>query len=254
MKPTSKDRDTIEAIKRLLDDPATTEDVRSELREEWMSIGNGYAWPSIFAGDPEHDDWLLSRRSGNVLVRHSESEGNIGLPTASPASIVLTQRGHQQAETLAKLVVEVPDMIVVSPFIRTQQTAAPLMGRCPEVRVEIWDVQEYTYLNPLKYVGTTENERGVFARSHWERCDPLWNDGGGAESFVEFIARVDTALSRLRSAEGQWTMVFSHGYFIKAAELRMRDPAAPVDATLMARFGSARKQGVPGNCEWIKVS
>lgn len=179
--------------------------------------------------------------SGPLLIRHGESEGNAGLPTSTAAGIRLTARGHQQARDFAAGILEPPERIVVSPYLRTSQTAEPLIARFPAVPVEVWDVHEYTYLDPSKYVGTTEAQRGVFAREYWRRCDPLWHDGGGAESFVDLMARIDATLARLRALADRRILVFTHGYFIKAFLLRLEKPGAPVDAVLMAAFRDGRK-------------
>jgi 2,3-bisphosphoglycerate-dependent phosphoglycerate mutase len=175
------------------------------------------------------------------LIRHAESEGNAGLPTNDPASIPLTQRGHEQAAALAATFSTAPDLIVVSPYLRTQQTAAPLIARFPCVSVEEWAVQEFTYLNPMKYIGTTEAQRGNSAAGYWQRCDPHWNDGGGAESFADLIARIDALETRLRQYVGKSVVIFSHGYFIKALGLRQEQRQAPVDERLMAVFRETRR-------------
>ena len=146
------------------------------------------------------------------LIRHAESEGNAGLPTHDPASIPLTQRGHEQATALAATFTAAPDLIVVSPFIRTQQTAAPLITLFPEVPVEEWAVQEFTYLNPIKYIGTTETQRGTLAQGYWNRCDPHGNDGGGAESFADLITRIDALETRLWQYVGKSVVIFMHGF------------------------------------------
>ena len=254
MKPTQADLKYVELIKKHLDDPAVSAETQEDLRDEWMSLGQDYFMLNAFGDDPEFDNMFLNRRQGSALIRHGESEGNIGLPTDSPAGIRLTQKGYEQAEYLAKSVVTQPDLIVVSPYIRTQQTAEALVGRCTDVLVETWKVHEFSYLNPVKYAGTTEAERGKFAQSYWERCDPDWRDGDGAESFRDFIGRVDAALARLRDEPERWTLVFTHGYFIKAAELRISAPDSPVDAALMSEFRQARQAGVLGNCKWLVVN
>jgi broad specificity phosphatase PhoE len=176
------------------------------------------------------------------LIRHAESEGNAGLPTNDPASIPLTDKGHEQAAELAATFKVAPDLIVVSPFIRTQQTAAPLIACFPSVAVEEWAVHEFTYLNPTKYIGTTESERGTFAHSYWRRCDPHWNDGGGAESFADLMARIDALEIRLRQHVGAEVIIFSHGYFIKALLLRRERRHSPVDRRLMAAFRDGRRR------------
>lgn len=60
-----------------------------------------------------------------VLIRHGESEANVGLPTSDPASIPLTEKGRQQAEQIAEKLTITPDLIIVSPYLRARQTAEP---------------------------------------------------------------------------------------------------------------------------------
>jgi hypothetical protein len=38
---------------------------------------------------------------------------------------------------------------VTSPHLRTQQTTAPTIERFPDVPVEVWPIEEFTYLQPL---------------------------------------------------------------------------------------------------------
>lgn len=187
------------------------------------------------------------------VIRHGESEGNIGLPTDMPASIRLTERGHRQAVDVAGCFTQAPDLIVTSPYVRTQQTAAPLLARYPWVPMEIWPVHEFTYLNPLKYAGTTQNQRGEFARSYWRQCDPHWNDGDGAESFVDFVGRIDDLLARLAVSTALSLVAFTHGYFIKGLQLRLANPRVLVDAALMAAFRDGRKMNLAANGEVIRV-
>ncbi|MES2598282.1 MAG: histidine phosphatase family protein [Verrucomicrobiota bacterium] len=177
----------------------------------------------------------------HLLIRHGESEANAGLPTQSPSCIPLTKQGHRQARDLADSFTEAPELIVVSPFLRTQQTAAPLIARFPQVPVETWHVHEYTYLNHQKYARTTEIERGVYAKDYWDRCDPLWDDGGGAESFAGLVTRIDAALHKLSQYSGHHLAVFTHGYFIKALLLRQEFPGHEADAAMMAVFRDSRK-------------
>ena len=70
------------------------------------------------------------------LVRHGESAANAGTATTDPATIPLTPRGHDQAERVAVALSERPDLIVVSPYLWTRETAEPAMRRFPDVPVE----------------------------------------------------------------------------------------------------------------------
>lgn len=82
-----------------------------------------------------------------LLIRHGESEANAGLPTASPTGIRLTAKGHAKAAAVAESIPERPGLIVTSPYLRTQATAAPFIRRYPEVPAEVWPVHEFTYLD-----------------------------------------------------------------------------------------------------------
>lgn len=175
--------------------------------------------------------------SGIHLVRHAESTSNAGLPTQDAASIVLSDKGRLQAEHLATQVMDAPDLIVVSPYLRTRLTAAPLCEKFPQAPVEEWPVHEFTYLAPACYAGTTEAERAAPARAYWERLDPEYRDGGLGESFASLIRRVDALHQRLLDLPApRGTLVFSHGLFIRAWLWRRRHPRLAVDRAFMRGF------------------
>ena len=184
-----------------------------------------------------------------LLIRHGESEANAGLPTPSPTEIRLTRKGREQAAAVAEQITERPDLIVTSPYLRTQETAEPFIRRHPEVPDEIWPVQEFTYLDIRRHAGTTEAERGAADAEYWSRCDPLWKDGEGAESFTEFCARIDTAIARIRAHTGKVVAVFAHGYVIHAIEMRLAEPDETVGAGFMNRFITTWPTNAPAHCE-----
>src|SRR5215475_7985470 len=131
---------------------------------------------------------IMEHHSKNVwLIRHAESIGNAGLATSRPDTIPLTGRGIEQASYLADSFSQAPALIVTSPYIRTQQSAKPTIQRFPAARQEQWEVQEFTYLSPARYLDTTAADRIPFVEAYWSRCDPHYVDGDGAESFADFI-------------------------------------------------------------------
>ena len=69
--------------------------------------------------------------------------------------IPLSETGHSQARRWAESLERPLRLIVVSPFLRARQTAAPFQNRFPNVPVEIWPIHEFTYLSPVKSAGTT---------------------------------------------------------------------------------------------------
>ena len=170
------------------------------------------------------------------FIRHAESLSNAGFPTDTPHAIGLSEKGRAQAEAVAAHWQADPDLIVVSRYSRTGLTAEPLRRRLPQVPVVELPVHELTFLAPGRYIGTTETTRREPARQYWERCDPDYCDGEGAETFRHFCARVDASLKTLREREEQRIAVFCHGYVIKAILWRQRHPDAPITADYMRAF------------------
>lgn len=155
-----------------------------------------------------------------LLIRHGESQSNIGMPTLSPEDVALTQLGIDQALCIAQyLAYEIhPNLIVTSSYKRTKQTAVPTMLRFPSVREEEWPVYEFTYLSEKAFRGLTSVEdRKPLKEMYWEICDPTFIDGPGSESFAQFIGRVHSVIRRFEKLVGDRSIaIFSHEQFICA--------------------------------------
>src|SRR5258708_3219732 len=126
------------------------------------------------------------------LIRHAESVANTGVWSDRPQEVGLSEQGFKQAAEIAQKVIVQPDLIVVSPFKRSQQTAAPLIARWPQAPVEVWPVEELIYLAPSKCFKATVEERRSMVESYWQRADPFFGDGEGAETFAHFVSRLQT--------------------------------------------------------------
>jgi len=150
-----------------------------------------------------------------IFIRHGQSTGNAGIPCHDLALLELTELGWQQSREVAASWTETPDLIVTSPFLRTQQTAAAT--RFPNVPVEVWPIQEFTYLQPSRWNGTLSSERMPHIERYWAAADPEFSDGEDAESFRALLERAKAALHRLEVLPAESIVyVFSHGQFIQA--------------------------------------
>lgn len=122
-----------------------------------------------------------------VLVRHAEPEWvRDGLAIDDPP---LTERGFEQAERLAaRLADERFDEVVVSPLLRTRQTAAPLLRRygvplrtepwMPEIRSPVWQ-------------GTpAEKAEAAFKAERAKPSHDRWDGLPGGESVRDFVERI----------------------------------------------------------------
>lgn len=159
------------------------------------------------------------------MIRHGESTANAGAASKDHASIPLTMKGLEQAHVIASGFHARPDLIISSPFTRAKATADAAIARFPMTATEIWPIQEFTYLAPGRCINTTVADRKAWVDEYWAKADPAYVHGEGAESFVDFIQRVQVFLDRLAGAPGNQVAVFSHGQFMSAlAWLLVRQP------------------------------
>ncbi|WP_110970642.1 histidine phosphatase family protein [Pseudomonas huaxiensis] len=183
------------------------------------------------------------------LIRHAESAANAGLVTTDPDTIPLTEKGHQQAAALAASLDSAPELIVYSPFDRARLTAQPIIQRFPDVPTATWPVEEFTYLSPRRFNGSTQAQRKPQADGYWAQGDAAFRDGEDAESFRQLLDRAQVLLDRLARHEAEDILVVSHGQFIRAVAwlvLYGDEAATP------ARMRAFRQQDVAvpfGNCQ-----
>jgi len=150
------------------------------------------------------------------LIRHAESQANAGHTTSDPSSIELTEAGSKSAQEFAhNYNGPAPDLIVASPYRRAQQTAQPFIERFAG-RVEILEVQEFTYLSPTRCRNTNSAQRRPMVEAYWNALNPQASDGEGAESFEDFLQRVERSIKLLRAHDAAQILVFSHEFFINA--------------------------------------
>ena len=149
------------------------------------------------------------------FIRHAESESNAGLPSITPANINITEKGKRQAECIAKYIKNKPSLFIHSPYKRTTQTGQPLFDKFPDVPIEEWPIQEFTYLPPEAYYQTTTMQRHPHSRRYFRNGDPDYVTGEGAESFNQFRKRVKDTLHKLKQLESGSTIIFGHGWFIR---------------------------------------
>ena len=172
------------------------------------------------------------------LIRHGESLANTGAATQSHSDIPLTEIGHQQAQQVALILPKQPTLVVTSPFLRTQQTAEPTLRRFPQTPQVCWPIQEFTYLAPATCIGTTAIQRKERVNAYWERNDPDYVDGEGAESFNTLIGRVRDMLKCLQNTQG-FVTVFTHGQIMLTTHLLQTYPNASPE-TIMNLFCAAK--------------
>jgi len=149
------------------------------------------------------------------LIRHGESTANSGTWSCDPDDIVLTETGNRQALVIANQITTRPDLIISSPMQRALQTATATRSKWADVPVEIWPIQEFSYLSPLKHHTSTADKRKQTIHDYWLNANPAYCDGERSESFSNFIKRVEAFHRALLNKIG-FIVIFGHGQFFKA--------------------------------------
>ncbi len=150
------------------------------------------------------------------LIRHAESESNAGHRTTDPANIPITSRGHEQARHVASAIPSQPNLLITSSYLRSKQTAEPLVHRYADIVQVEWPIQEFTYLTSERYQNFTTFDREPWKVDYWTRNDPSYVDGSGAESFTDLFGRIESCVASLSALDQNFVVMFGHGQFFRA--------------------------------------
>jgi broad specificity phosphatase PhoE len=143
---------------------------------------------------------------------------------------------------------------VTSPYLRTRQTAEATIQRFPTVPVEVWPIEEFTYLQPSRWNGTRSSERMPHLERYWTDADPAYCDGEGAESFGALLRRAEAALARLATLPSPGlAYVFGHGQFIQAVRAVVTESDLD-DRGKMLRFWRKGEPPAIGNAELVQLA
>ncbi len=128
-------------------------------------------------------------------------------------------KGMQQGLELAERISIAPDLIVVTNHLRTRLTAEPLIKKYPLAKAETLPLHEFTFLSPGLCRNTTPEERLPWVKTYWNKCDPNFVYGQGAESFNQFRGRIQESFERITLLDLKFTIVFTHGHVIRVLKM-----------------------------------
>lgn len=149
------------------------------------------------------------------FIRHGQSESNAGIRTVARGLPPLTELGWEQARSVVAQINRQPDLFAISPFVRTQQTAEPTLEKYPNVPTEIWPIQECTQIGLRHYENSLPKSRGQLFHDYWERDDPHFVDGEGAESWMMIADRIEKSFELAEANPANFIVAFSHGMFMR---------------------------------------
>ena len=134
-----------------------------------------------------------------VILRHAQPEWTKdGYSVDNPP---LTTLGFEQADLLAQaLVDEHFDEIFVSPLVRTQQTAAPLLSsKNHELRIADW-LEEIR--NPIWHGTPEEKANEAWRAEKAKKSHDRWSGLDGGEAVIEFVDRINIGVSLFLEEQG----------------------------------------------------
>ncbi|HEY2666854.1 MAG TPA: histidine phosphatase family protein [Actinomycetota bacterium] len=159
-----------------------------------------------------------------VLVRHGDTEWAVQGRHTGRTDVPLTERGRQQAVSLARLLQGRKfARVLVSPLQRALETCRLAgFGDVAEVRE---DLAEWDYGG---YEGRTTPEI-LAERPGWT----LWDDGvPGGETVEDVGRRADRVIAEVRATDGD-VAIFAHGHILRILAARWID-LAPKGGQLFA--------------------
>lgn len=166
----------------------------------------------------------------------------------------MSAKGLQQAHIVARLITSAPGLILTSPFLRAQATALATTALHPAAVFETWPIHEFTYLAPARCVDTTLSLRRGWVEANWERSDPAFSDGEGAESFLDLVARAQHFLERLAEQQANDILVFSHGQFINTVAWLLELQPSVIDGQAMHGWRDYEIANHIQNCHGMYVT
>lgn len=147
------------------------------------------------------------------LTRHAQSAANAGGTSLPDHEIPLSTEGARQATELACRL-PANRRVFVSDMRRTHETAAPYCAR-HGIRPETLPcLNEFSYLPFAAVQGLDAAARKPLAEAYWQRADPHFRAGGGADTFAEFDGRVSDFLHRAWPSLPHGSLLFGHGIWI----------------------------------------
>ena len=167
------------------------------------------------------------------LIRHAQSAANAGGISLPDREISLSAEGARQA---AELACRLPENrhVFVSEMRRTHETAAPYCAR-HGVRPEILPcLNEFSYLPFAAVQGLDAADRKPLAEAYWQRADPHFRAGSGADTFAEFDGRVSDFLHRAWTGLPHGSLLFGHGIWIALLAWRLSGNPAESGADMAA--------------------
>lgn len=152
------------------------------------------------------------------LIRHAQSQSNAGLVVSENHKIALTDLGHEQAKELSDWLTDTIDKpireVLISTYLRTQQTALPYLSRHKVTPLVIEELREFNNLEFEKIKALSFAQIATLSEAFWQTGDIYHQDGEDTDSFASFVQRVQSARAYFDTLPDGNYIVFTHGMWI----------------------------------------
>lgn len=185
------------------------------------------------------------------LIRHAQSEANVGLHLRPNHEIALTELGKRQAVELSDWLYDTapsPDTVFVSSYIRTHETARPYLDKIGAKPVQIDDLREFNHLDFHHVKDLAFADVVHMANEFWQRADCDYVDSPATDSFNNLVERVRTVRDEFeRLPDGNY-VVFTHGMWLGMLMWQLIHHDSP-RLYNMVKFREFELSVRPKNCE-----
>lgn len=185
-----------------------------------------------------------------IFVRHAGSETNIGGVSKPNKNISLSSKGQIQARELAEKIHSRPVCVFISEYVRTLQTARPVLKKFDLQATVLPCLNEFNAFSYDRIEGMTGQQRLPLTRRYWRDCDPDIRHGEGAQSFNDFCDQVREFMTMLERKEiPDGSLIFGHGMWLSVFMwLNQTNIASSVAKEEMGDFFYFMKLNHPLNC------
>ena len=112
---------------------------------------------------------------------------------------------------------------------------------------------EFTYFSGKRCFDTTFSEREPWKKNYWQESNPEYNDGDGAESFIDFMDRVRDTIEKIKKKKENFIVLFSHQYTIVAVKYILEKNPKKITPEIMRDFKKYFKANPVPNATKIEI-
>ncbi len=154
----------------------------------------------------------ISKEMRIFLIRHAQSEANIGKFSRNNFDIHLTEKGKLDAYNAALNLELHPQAILTSPYSRALETAQCIYRCFPEAKFEI-----HHKLHEMQYAIARDKSEWISKTKAFLASNSFtWKDTSSTESVSDLFSRANSMLTTVYEMTERTILIVTHELFIQA--------------------------------------